>query len=40
MESVEEASRAGSKYFIAPFLDDDFVESMRDFAKAVMPSYA
>jgi alkanesulfonate monooxygenase SsuD/methylene tetrahydromethanopterin reductase-like flavin-dependent oxidoreductase (luciferase family) len=37
--SVEKAANAGSKYFIVPFPFTDFMESMRDFAKNVMPTF-
>ena len=40
LKSVEAASDAGSKYFIAPFPDANYLGSLLDFAENIIPSFA
>ncbi len=37
---IEEAAKAGSRYFITPFPMVGYMEALRDFAKNVIPSFA
>jgi len=38
-QSVQKAAESGYLYYVIPFLQEGFMESMREFAKQVMPSY-
>ena len=38
-DAVEKAVRLGCEYFVAPFPEGTYLESMRSFAKAVMPKH-
>jgi len=39
-ERIEQAVKAGSKYFITPFPMVGYMEALGDFAKNVIPSFA
>jgi len=38
-DAVEKAVKLGCEYFVAPFPEESYLESMRSFAKDVMPKH-
>ncbi len=38
-KDVETAEENGSLYYVTPFPQDTYLDNMREFAKAILPSY-